>query len=203
MMRFRHDSSKAAQLDGLKRLEMQRWTKKDVVKVAEFETQCVHGDCMVEDGLDHAPPLHVATAYELKEGVDNPWVYARNDTPTRDRLEKLFGMLEGGHALTFSSGMAAISTTLLTLKVDALWLVNVGYTGTHSFLNAQERLKSACVASFEDLQAHRGPNKVIYCESVRNPDANLCDLDDLVAKATLLKAVLIVDSTFATPGPSF
>lgn len=183
-------NEKAAHLKALKLMEMRALTKKDVVYTGEFATLCCQGDVGVEEVLDHCPPLHLATAYEMRDDMDNPWVYARNSTPTRERLEKIFGLLEGSvgdatppHALVFASGMAAISTTLLNIKIDALWLVNVGYTGTHSFIRSDERLRKACVTTFEELVAHPGPRKVIYCESVRNPDANLVDLNDLAAKA--------------------
>lgn len=149
-------AEKAARLKALKLMEMSRLTGKDVVAQAEFATRCVQGDAGVEEHvLDHAPPLHTSTAYEMRPDQPNPWVYSRNSTPTRERLEKCLGLLEGGMACTFSSGMAAIATVLLTIKFDVLWLVNVGYTGTHSFIHSQPALKDMCVTSFEELVAHR------------------------------------------------
>jgi len=72
----------------------------------------------VEGGPDDViPPLHLSTTFEWA-GSDEitEHAYSRESNPTRVALEDQIARLEGGeHGLVFASGMAAISTTMLSL----------------------------------------------------------------------------------------
>ena len=70
-------------------------------------TRALVADRDVEPSLsDVAPPIHVSTMYEYATDQGN--VYARYEQPTRRRVETVLGSLEGGCALAYSSGLAAI-----------------------------------------------------------------------------------------------
>ncbi len=66
---------------------------------------------------DVVPPIHLSTTFEWGSGDKaNEHDYSRESNPTRVALEEQLARLEGGeHALAFASGMAAISTTMLSL----------------------------------------------------------------------------------------
>src|SRR5690606_33140998 len=118
------------------------------VRGGGFDTRCVGGDAGAVEEADHAPALHVATTYALprdekvagKSVTGNEFVYARAAAPTRTRLETAFGVVEGGQCVSFSSGMAAISSVFAAVAPALVLLVNVGYTGTHSFLRQHENV---------------------------------------------------------------
>src|SRR5438309_11950987 len=61
------------------------------------------------------PPIYMTSTYSRKE--QDEYAYARGANPTRDALQKSLAALEGArHALSFSSGMGAITTALTLLK---------------------------------------------------------------------------------------
>jgi len=66
---------------------------------------------------DVVPPIHLSTTFEWANGEDtNEHDYSRESNPTRAALEEQLARLEGGeHGLVFASGMAATSTTMLSL----------------------------------------------------------------------------------------
>ena len=66
---------------------------------------------------DVVPPLHLSSTFRWASGDDaNEHDYSRESNPTRAALEEQLARLEGGeHGLAFASGMAATSTTMLSL----------------------------------------------------------------------------------------
>ncbi len=166
--------------------------KKMLLKTLSFRSQCVQE---ADFEPDHAPALHVATNFSLR-GNDNDFIYSRSDCPTRARAERSLEMMEGGKAILFSSGMAAITTLFLAMQPSIVLLCNVGYTGTLSWLSSSGLVVTK---DAEQFVAHEGKNKVIFVEAIRNPDASLADLSSLSALAKQTSATLCVDATFATP----
>ena len=71
-------------------------------------TRAVHGDSGLEAGPDISPPLHLSTTY-ARSGPDDDLIYRRADSRTVERLEAVLGGLEGGTAVAYASGMAAIT----------------------------------------------------------------------------------------------
>nr|WP_217639197.1 PLP-dependent transferase [Haloarchaeobius iranensis] len=66
---------------------------------------------------DVVSPIHLSTTFEWESGEKaNEHDYSRESNPTRAALEEQLARLEGGaHGLAFASGMAATSTTMLSL----------------------------------------------------------------------------------------
>ncbi|MGI4894332.1 MAG: trans-sulfuration enzyme family protein [Janthinobacterium lividum] len=134
--------------------------------------------------------------------------YGRFDNPTWQALEEAIGGLEGGRALTFASGMAAVAAALHLVPADATVLVPLGaYNGTHALtalLASQGRAHVEHV-DINDvsvvraaLQRLTGP-VLLWLESPTNPLLEVADLRALAAAGHEHGAVVVVDNTFATP----
>ena len=116
--------------------------------------------------------------------------------------------LEGAEdAVIFSSGMSAITTTLLTLlhSGDHMVITDDAYKKTLEFCNGYiQRFGVACsVVPFGDYDALDGAvqqnTRLILSESPTNPYLNIFDLERLQAIARKYGVLTLIDSTFATP----
>ncbi len=136
-------------------------------------------------------------------------VYQRFGHPTSNAAGEKIAALEGAEAgLVFGSGMGAISTTLMAL---------IGGNGTHvvaqrqifaqTFTFLDETLRQFGVdTTFVDvrneaelLAAFRGGTRLLYIESPSNPLLTIVDIRRAAAIAHQHNALLVVDSTFASP----
>ena len=135
-------------------------------------------------------------------------IYSRNTNPTVAAFEEKLRALEGGEAaVSFSSGMAAISNTLFTLLAPGDRVVSVKdtYGGTNQifreFLPRFEIQVDLCDTSdHEAIEASVGKGcKVLYLETPTNPTLKVLDLARLAAAGHKAGAVVVVDNTFATP----
>lgn len=131
-----------------------------------------------------------------------------NNTPNHQALHEKLAALENAEAaLVTASGMAAISTTLLTMlrAGDHLLAQDCLYGGTHDLITRE-------FASFgleydfinaDDPASWRGmlrPNtKAIYVETMTNPLVQISDLKAVVEFARDNNLVSIIDNTFASP----
>jgi cystathionine beta-lyase/cystathionine gamma-synthase len=139
---------------------------------------------------------------------DGSYIYTRYGNPTIRAAEDKIAYLEGADkGLIFSSGMAAISATLMTLLGDRDQLVSVEdvYGGTFNLmknefsrLGVQIKFVDSTKTS-EIIAAITDKTKVVYLESPTNPMLKLVDIP-VVAKAAHDKgATVVIDNTFATP----
>ena len=131
-----------------------------------------------------------------------------NNTPNHQALHAKLASLEGGEAaVVASSGMAAITTTLLALLShgDHLLALEGLYGGTHTFVTRD-------LAEFgigHDLMDGNRPDswsallkpstRAIYVETITNPLMQVPNLERVVRFAREHGLVCIIDSTFATP----
>ena len=133
--------------------------------------------------------------------------YGRYGNPTQHEVEAKLSALDGAEAaLLFSSGMAAVTTTLLAmLRKDAhVIFTNDCYRKTRQFADTVlRRLGVVCelvppnVGAIE--AALRPGTQLIITESPTNPYMNVVDLEALVTLARERKIKTVIDSTFATP----
>jgi cystathionine beta-lyase/cystathionine gamma-synthase len=137
----------------------------------------------------------------------------RIDNPTTAAFAAAVASLEGAAApedvagQAFASGMAAITTVLMTFLRAGAHLVapTPVYGGTHSLItNVLSRFGvSADFVDYGDLtrvHAEVRPNtKIIYAETLSNPTMAVSDIRGLYRIARMAGALLVVDSTFATP----
>jgi cystathionine beta-lyase/cystathionine gamma-synthase len=131
-----------------------------------------------------------------------------NNTPNHKALHTKLAALEGTEdALIAASGMAAISTTLLTVLStgDHLLAQNTLYGGTHDLITHEFPKLGIAVdlIDADDVSSWRSklrPNtKGIYVEAMTNPLLEVADLEGVVAFARANNLVSLIDSTFATP----
>lgn len=131
-----------------------------------------------------------------------------NNTPNHAVLHAKLAALENGEAaLVASSGMAAISTTLLTLlsSGDHLLAQSCLYGGTHDLLT-KDFPALGIAHSFIDANDPgswksklKPTTKLIYVEAITNPTMEVADLEAVVAFAREHGLVSLIDNTFATP----
>jgi cystathionine beta-lyase/cystathionine gamma-synthase len=163
------------------------------------------------------PPIHQSVTYFLDEqsykdvqagGLDEVW-YGRFRNPTVDVAAEEVARLEGAEAAFMaSSGMGAIATTLLTVlrAGDRVVAARQVYGDTRDLLVRDLPAWGFDVAQVDaaDLDAWRtavaaGPTRLLYVETMANPQLELADLPGLAAIAHDAGALLVVDNTFATP----
>lgn len=154
-------------------------------------------------------PLVPASNFRMDAGYDGvspARIYSRDDgTPTWEALEQVMGDLEGGHALTFSSGMAAIAAILETLPAGAKVIrPRDCYIGVAGILADGAELGRFDVVTVqgtdrEQIMAALPGAAMLWLETPSNPLLEILDIADLAEAAHAAGALVAVDSTFATP----
>ncbi|QIB74293.1 aminotransferase class I/II-fold pyridoxal phosphate-dependent enzyme [Halogeometricum borinquense] len=159
---------------------------------------------------DVIPPIHLSSTFEWASGDDaNAHEYSRESNPTRAALEEQLARLEGGeHGLAFASGMAAISTTILSLVPPGGHLVssNSIYSGTEKLLTELVADHLGVDVEFVDARdpeniatAVDSETDLIWAETPTNPLMRLCDIRSIADIAHDHDVPFGVDSTFASP----
>jgi cystathionine beta-lyase/cystathionine gamma-synthase len=147
------------------------------------------------------------------EWVENPdWIYTRWANPTTKALERKMASLEGAQAsMAFSSGMAAISSSVLAHVGSGGRMVAMAdiYGGTYSLFSrnlAHLGVEVAWVrgASAEDLvQAADETTSLVYLEAPTNPFNRVVDIPAVVKglRKRFGEAApkVVIDATFASP----
>jgi cystathionine gamma-synthase len=130
--------------------------------------------------------------------------YGRYANPTWLALERAIGELEGGRALTFSSGMAAAHAIVELLPAGATVVLPTScYLGVSALVDQRAALldwtvRRVTVADTAAvLEAAEGAD-LVWMESPTNPTIDVADLP-AVASAASDTALVVVDNTFATP----
>lgn len=134
--------------------------------------------------------------------------YSRETNPSLEVVEARLAALDGAESgLVFSSGMAALSSLFmgLTDTGDHVLASHCLYGGTGALFG---RLLPRVGVTFDsvditDLDAvRRGlrpETRIVFCESLSNPNLALADIPALAELARAAGALLVVDATFATP----
>jgi len=148
---------------------------------------------------------HAANLFALKEFGN---IYTRIMNPTSDVLEQRLADLEGGvGALAASSGHAAQTMAILTLCGAGDHIVSSSrlYGGTYNQFNYTFPRLGITVtfvdpsdpAAFE--AAIQDNTKIIYGETLGNPDITVFPFEEIAAIAQKYAIPLMIDNTFATP----
>ncbi|WKN49893.1 PLP-dependent aspartate aminotransferase family protein [Nocardioides sp. Arc9.136] len=131
--------------------------------------------------------------------------YGRYGNPTWSAFETALGGLEGGRALAFSSGLAAVATVLDLVGNGAKVVAPRNcYTGTAmqlGDLEARGRLRTELVDVTDTAAVVRACEDaaLVWLESPTNPALEIADLPTIIAAAHEAGAYAVVDNTFATP----
>jgi len=155
-------------------------------------------------------PVFQSAMYEDEgSGVYHDIRYIRlNNTPNHLAVQEKLAALEGAEAaVVASSGMAAITTALLTFlhAGDHLLIQDSLYGGTHAFVTRD--LESFGIGfDFVDgddpasWQSKLRPStRVLYVETISNPLMRVPDLEAVVGFARKHRLVSMIDNTFASP----
>ena len=152
-------------------------------------------------GPTFAGPYHAAG-----DPASAPLTYGRFHNPTWTYFEQALSELEGGPAVTFASGMAAVAAVfgvvlrpgdVVVLPSDSYYTTRVVADGYFSPMGVQVRL--APTADNAQQQCLTGA-RLLWLESPSNPGLEVCDIAALVATAHDVGALVAVDNT--TPSQS-
>jgi len=131
--------------------------------------------------------------------------YGRYANPTWESFEEVLGRLEGGRAVTFSSGLAAVAALLdLVAPGEIVVAPRHAYLGTLQQMATQEQrgrlqLRMVDVADTDQVVAACDDAALVWIESPTNPALEVADIETIAAKAHAAGARVVVDNTFATP----
>ncbi len=157
---------------------------------------------------DPDAPLNVPITMTSTYVATGELEYGRFGNPTWTAFEDALGALEGGRALSFASGMAAVTTLLdLVGQGSSVIAPRHAYNGTVSALadaEARGRLRANLVDITDTAAVVRALEEdedcaFLWLESPTNPALEVADIATLAAAARELGILVVVDNTFATP----
>ena len=164
-----------------------------------------------------AVPIYATTSYVFRNSAhaaarfglaDSGNIYGRLTNSTQDVFEKRIAALEGGvAALAVASGAAAITYTIQALAQagDHIVAQKTIYGGSYNLLNntlAQFGISTTFVDAHnlkEVEDAIRDNTKVVYLETLGNPNSDIPDIDAISEIAHKHGLPVVVDNTFGTP----
>jgi cystathionine gamma-synthase len=183
-----------------------------------FSTRAVHaGEVREKAGNAVTTPIFQTATYafrnsheliEYMEGHIEREEYGRYGNPTQRVVQGKLAALDGGEAaLLFSTGMCAITTTLLTMlgRGSHLVLTADGYRRTRQFCRTMlQRLgiehTFVATGDYDAIEAAIRPStRLLFSESPTNPHLRVMDLDRLAEIGRKHQVKIAIDSTFATP----
>ena len=186
---------------------------------AHFDSKVIHAGQSYEEVTGAVmPPIFLSSTYvQQSPGIHTGFEYTRSHNPTRYALERCIARLEGSSltedqdasygGFAFSSGMAAVSTTLdLIDSGDHVIAMDDLYGGTNRLFNKVKKRSSGLQFTFADLTDINAlqttiteKTKLIWIETPSNPMLKLVDLEGIVSIAKDRGILLACDNTFATP----
>ena len=186
------------------------------------ESKTVHWGDRRRSSADFTPvttPIYTATSYsyDSTETLDRIFAheiegpsYTRYGNPTIEALEELVRELESGaDCVACASGMAALHLALLAalldrprrvLCADAIYGSTAGMLmGVLGPLGVETSFVDICNLAKVQAAVKENQPGVVLMETISNPLLRVGELDKIAAIAREAGAVLVVDSTFATP----
>src|SRR5690606_3151440 len=179
-------------------------------RAMRIETVAVHagGEPDRETGAV-APPIHLSTTFRHPPDASEltGHLYCRYGNPTQDRLESALAALEGGAAaLVYGSGMAAAAALLHALPPGAHLILGDDTYFSIRTLALEHAARWGIATTIVDTSdpaavraALRPETRCIWVETPSNPLLKVSDIPALAEIARGRGALLVVDSTFATP----
>jgi cystathionine gamma-synthase len=185
-------------------------------------TLAVHGgEPRIREGRAITEPVVLASTFPfadtaelhafMQREIDRPEEYGRYGNPTVAAVEARLAALEGGgepgvSAVLMSSGMAAISSTLLAMLRAGQHVIFTAdvYRKTRVFartylskFGVEFDIVDPELSAIED--AVRDDTKIIFTEAPTNPYLRVVDIAGVVELAKSRRIKTIIDATFATP----
>jgi len=191
-------------------------------KKVSLATRAIHGKKLYPYKGAVTTPIYQTSTYRFENSNDavrysqgdaSVYVYSRYHNPSvEDVEEKLAEMNDAEASVLFSSGMAAISTAILSIVKagDEIISTPALYGGTYRFFRDILPLYNISVKyvdanALSDIAKLATQNtKLFYCESPTNPTVEIVDLYKAIAevkkaeKKSRIKIATMIDNTFAS-----
>jgi cystathionine gamma-lyase len=149
-------------------------------------------------------PQFSSTFVSPGDPADHAMTYGRFHNPTWAAWEDALGVLEGGHAVSFASGMAAVAAVfgvclrpgdVVVLPAESYYTTRVVASNWLTAIGVKPRL--AATAGNAQARALDGA-RLLWIETPANPTLDVCDIRLLVDAAHNANALVAVDNTTAT-----
>lgn len=131
--------------------------------------------------------------------------YGRDGNAGWTALEEALGLLDGGHAVTFASGLAAATAIAeLTPVGGTVVIPTMAYYGVRNIFerfvaNGRLHIRPVTADDLDAVLAAADGADMVWVESIANPTMMVADIPAIVDGAHSLGAMVVVDATFATP----
>ncbi|HEV2668998.1 MAG TPA: cystathionine gamma-lyase [Blastocatellia bacterium] len=150
-------------------------------------------------GVCFAAPYHASG-----EPSSSPHTYGRYHNPTWTQFERALGELEGGVALSFASGMAAVAAVfgvtlrpgdVIVMPSDSYYTARLLADGFFTEVGVKVRKASTAGSA---LARQMDGAKLLWLESPTNPGLDVCDVAALAEEAHRRGILVAVDNTTPT-----
>ena len=178
------------------------------MKKSGVSTKCVHSGDLIDDKFKGATsPIFTSTAYDFVDVEEDRYPRYFN-TPNQKALSKKIADLENCEsALLFSSGIAAIYTSLFSFikSGDHVIFQSSIYGGTLNLVIKEFKkfnIEYSLVDSFvvNDYEKEiKNNTKIIFVESPSNPLLKIIDLNAIANLSKKYNLISIIDNTFSSP----
>ncbi|MFG4003294.1 cystathionine gamma-synthase family protein [Flavobacterium aquidurense] len=182
-----------------------------------FTTTILHSDRLLqpEFGALHQP-IHTAVTWgyedvngliEVFQNKTKGYSYSRQGNPTVAALEhKITQMEDGLSSVAFSTGMAAITSTILALLKKDDHIIASSYLFGNSRSIMQTLIEIGIQISFVDAtsienikKAYKSNTRMVFVETIANPVTQIARLDEIGNYCTEHNLIYVVDNTMASP----
>ncbi|MGE0158912.1 MAG: cystathionine gamma-lyase [Gemmatimonadales bacterium] len=157
-----------------------------------------------DPGAMMSGPEFVSTYVAPGDPSQHRLTYGRFDNPTWAHWEEALGALEGGRAVSFASGMAAVSAVLgvclrpgdvLVLPAESYYTVRTLASTWLETIGVEVRLAPTRGNGQADVLEGA---RLLWLETPSNPSLDVCDIAELASRAHAAGALVAVDNTTAT-----
>ncbi len=149
-------------------------------------------------------PQFSSTYVSPGDPAGQPLTYGRFQNPTWTAWEAALGDLDGGEAVAFASGMAAVQAVLgvtlepgdiLVLAADAYYTIRIVAANWLAAIGVEVRLAPT---RYNAQAAPLDGARVLWIETPTNPQLDVCDIRQLADLAAERGIEVVVDNTTAT-----
>ena len=187
------------------------------VKKFGISTLAIHGEIKDKSYRSVVYPIYQTSTFAVEKSddyqkfideVDDFYIYSRYGNPTVREVERKLALLENtDDAILFSSGMSAITTTILSFvrAGDEILSLRTIYGVTYRFFrdhlpNFGVKVNFVDIDEIDKLENFlTEKTRLIYFETPVNPTTRIIDIKKIVDTARKNDLITIIDNTFATP----
>ena len=189
------------------------------MKTKKFGTStlAIHGDLKDKQFRSVVYPIYQTSTFAVEKSddyqkfideVEDFYIYSRYGNPTVKEVEKRLALIENAEdSILFSSGMSAITTTILSYVQSGDEIISLSsiYGVTYRFFrdylpNFGVKVKFVELENIDEIEKLiTARTKLIYFETPVNPTTRIIDIEKVVKLAKRENLTTIIDNTFATP----